>query len=139
MTLHGSGGATVLEAAVPFQQLRELFNVNHFIISQASPYLAPWLHFKDAAPKRSKIGTKVRILQYSLPKYVCSLCSFPCHWGSIATEGSYKNLLCIMHLLEMIAFHIANVLSNLTEARVLIGYYPKSVTKWHITRIEERN
>lgn len=62
MTLYGSGGATVLEAEIPFQQLRELFNVNHFIISQASPYLAPWLHFKDSAPKRSRLGSKVRIL-----------------------------------------------------------------------------
>lgn len=62
MALNRSGGATVLEAEIPYQQLRELFNVNHFIISQASPYLAPWLHFKDSAPKRSILGTKVRIL-----------------------------------------------------------------------------
>lgn len=28
-------------------QLKELFNVNHFIVSQANPHIAPFLRFKD--------------------------------------------------------------------------------------------
>lgn len=28
-------------------QLKELFNVNHFIVSQANPHIAPFLRFKE--------------------------------------------------------------------------------------------
>lgn len=61
--------------------------------------------------------------------------------GSVATEGIETNLLCIMHLLEMITWFVpySRCFEQLTEASVLIRCYPKSVTKWHITRIEERN
>lgn len=36
-----------LESDLPMMQLKELFNVNHFIVSQANPHIAPFLRFKD--------------------------------------------------------------------------------------------
>lgn len=49
-----NGGATgrqwrdgSLEIDLPMMQLKELFNVNHFIVSQANPHIAPLLRMKD--------------------------------------------------------------------------------------------
>lgn len=36
-----------LESDLPMMQLKELFNVNHFIVSQANPHITPFLRFKD--------------------------------------------------------------------------------------------
>ncbi|KAH7855044.1 hypothetical protein Vadar_020609 [Vaccinium darrowii] len=36
-----------LEIDLPMMQLKELFNVNHFIVSQANPHIAPLLRTKD--------------------------------------------------------------------------------------------
>lgn len=36
-----------LENDLPMMQLKELFNVNHFIVSQANPHIAPLLRVKD--------------------------------------------------------------------------------------------
>ncbi|KAL8041347.1 hypothetical protein ABFX02_10G159300 [Erythranthe guttata] len=36
-----------LEIDLPMMQLKELFNVNHFIVSQANPHIAPLLRFKE--------------------------------------------------------------------------------------------
>ncbi|KAL1201496.1 Triacylglycerol lipase SDP1 [Cardamine amara subsp. amara] len=36
-----------LEVDLPMMQLKELFNVNHFIVSQANPHIAPLLRVKD--------------------------------------------------------------------------------------------
>lgn len=35
-----------LQADLPMMQLKELFNVNHFIVSQANPHIAPFLRLK---------------------------------------------------------------------------------------------
>ncbi|KAG5252746.1 triacylglycerol lipase SDP [Salix suchowensis] len=49
----GSGASTrrwrdgSLEIDLPMIQLKELFNVNHFIVSQANPHIAPLLRLKD--------------------------------------------------------------------------------------------
>lgn len=36
-----------LQADLPMMQLKELFNVNHFIVSQANPHIAPFLRLKE--------------------------------------------------------------------------------------------
>lgn len=36
-----------LESDLPMMQLKELFNVNHFIVSQANPHVAPLLRLKE--------------------------------------------------------------------------------------------
>ncbi|KAG1371152.1 triacylglycerol lipase SDP1 [Cocos nucifera] len=36
-----------LESDLPIMQLKELFNVNHFIVSQANPHIAPLLRLKE--------------------------------------------------------------------------------------------
>ncbi|KAJ0961365.1 hypothetical protein J5N97_000492 [Dioscorea zingiberensis] len=36
-----------LESDLPMMQLKELFNVNHFIVSQANPHIAPLLRIKE--------------------------------------------------------------------------------------------
>lgn len=49
----GSGAAVrrwrdgSLEIDLPMMQLKELFNVNHFIVSQANPHIAPLLRLKE--------------------------------------------------------------------------------------------
>ncbi|CAN0890544.1 Triacylglycerol lipase SDP1 [Linum grandiflorum] len=49
----GSGTSTrrwrdgSLEIDLPMMQLKELFNVNHFIVSQANPHIAPLLRMKE--------------------------------------------------------------------------------------------
>lgn len=37
-----------LESDLPMKELKELFNVNHFIVSQANPHIAPLLRIKEA-------------------------------------------------------------------------------------------
>ncbi|XP_042516961.1 triacylglycerol lipase SDP1-like [Macadamia integrifolia] len=36
-----------LESDLPMMQLKELFNVNHFIVSQANPHISPFLRLKE--------------------------------------------------------------------------------------------
>lgn len=60
MTFQKAGSETSLEMEIPFRQVEELFNVNHFIVSQASPYIASWLHFKESTQERSPLAAKVR-------------------------------------------------------------------------------
>ncbi|KAF5747959.1 Patatin-like phospholipase family protein isoform 1 [Tripterygium wilfordii] len=36
-----------LEIDLPMMQIKELFNVNHFIVSQANPHIAPFLRLKE--------------------------------------------------------------------------------------------
>jgi TAG lipase / steryl ester hydrolase / phospholipase A2 / LPA acyltransferase len=36
-----------LESDLPIKRLKELFNVNHFIVSQANPHIAPLLRLKE--------------------------------------------------------------------------------------------
>ncbi|GMJ12177.1 SUGAR-DEPENDENT1 [Hibiscus trionum] len=38
-----------LEVDLPMMQLKELFNVNHFIVSQANPHIIPWLRMGEFA------------------------------------------------------------------------------------------
>lgn len=38
-----------LESDLPMMQLKELFNVNHFIVSQVNPHIVPWLRVKEIA------------------------------------------------------------------------------------------
>ncbi|KAK8541964.1 hypothetical protein V6N12_014577 [Hibiscus sabdariffa] len=38
-----------LEVDLPMMQLKELFNVNHFIVSQANPHIIPWLRLREFA------------------------------------------------------------------------------------------
>jgi TAG lipase/steryl ester hydrolase/phospholipase A2/LPA acyltransferase len=52
-----------LESDLPLQQLRELFNVNHFVISQASPYVAPALFLKETIRESAGLfASKVSLL-----------------------------------------------------------------------------
>ncbi|KAK1293083.1 Triacylglycerol lipase SDP1 [Acorus calamus] len=51
--INGGGASTrrwrdgSLESDLPMMQLKELFNVNHFIVSQANPHIAPLLRLKE--------------------------------------------------------------------------------------------
>lgn len=39
-----------LENDLPFRQLAEMFNVNHFIVSQTNPHLVPLMTLKNVVP-----------------------------------------------------------------------------------------
>jgi TAG lipase / steryl ester hydrolase / phospholipase A2 / LPA acyltransferase len=39
-----------LENDLPFRQLAEMFNVNHFIVSQTNPHLVPLMTLKKVVP-----------------------------------------------------------------------------------------
>lgn len=50
-----------LEIDLPIKQLRELFNVNHYIVSQANPHIAPLLRLKQMVRTYGgNFGAKVR-------------------------------------------------------------------------------
>jgi hypothetical protein len=68
MTFQKAGSETSLETEIPFRLVEELFNVNHFIVSQASPYIAPWLHLKESTQERSPLAAKVRANPWTLHK-----------------------------------------------------------------------
>jgi TAG lipase/steryl ester hydrolase/phospholipase A2/LPA acyltransferase len=61
-----------LETELPLQKLRELFNVNHFIISQSSPYLAPILHLKETIQAHGGLRGKLAKLAEIEVKHWCS-------------------------------------------------------------------
>jgi len=66
-----------LESDLPIKQLKELFNVNHFIVSQANPHIAPLLRLKEI----------VRAYGGSFAAKVCQL------------SNSYSILHCFIYLL----------------------------------------
>lgn len=54
-----------LEIDLPMMQLKELFNVNHFIVSQANPHIAPLLRLKEMVTTYGgNFGAKVQFLDY---------------------------------------------------------------------------
>ncbi|CAK9262027.1 unnamed protein product [Sphagnum jensenii] len=61
-----------LETELPLQKLRELFNVNHFIISQSSPYIAPILHLKETIQAHGGLRGKLAKLAEIEVKHWCS-------------------------------------------------------------------
>jgi len=68
-----------LESDLPIKQLKELFNVNHFIVSQANPHIAPLLRLKEIvrayggsfAAKVCQLSNSYSILHYVLFIYYC--------------------------------------------------------------------
>jgi len=46
----------------PLQRIGELFNVNHFIVSQTRPYIAPFIRLQRAADHHPPLGTLVRLV-----------------------------------------------------------------------------
>lgn len=56
-----------LESDLPMLQLKELFNVNHFIVSQANPHIAPLLRFKELT--RVYGGDFAARVTYLLPSF----------------------------------------------------------------------
>jgi TAG lipase/steryl ester hydrolase/phospholipase A2/LPA acyltransferase len=60
-----------LESDLPMIQLKELFNVNHFIVSQANPHIAPLLRLKDIV--RTYGGDFAARVSLALPYKIGSL------------------------------------------------------------------
>jgi TAG lipase/steryl ester hydrolase/phospholipase A2/LPA acyltransferase len=58
-----------LETELPLQKLRELFNVNHFIISQSSSYIAPLLHLKETIQAHGGLRGKVCKISEHSPSF----------------------------------------------------------------------
>jgi TAG lipase/lysophosphatidylethanolamine acyltransferase len=52
------------EREAPEQRLSELFNVNHFILSQSQPYIAPFLDQPGPMRNASKSTILARIFRY---------------------------------------------------------------------------
>ncbi|KAH8944415.1 hypothetical protein BDL97_13G109000 [Sphagnum fallax] len=61
-----------LETELPLQKLRELFNVNHFIISQSSPYIAPLLHLNKTIQAHGGLRGKLAKMAEIEAKHWCS-------------------------------------------------------------------
>jgi TAG lipase/steryl ester hydrolase/phospholipase A2/LPA acyltransferase len=68
-----------LESDLPMMLLKELFNVNHFVVSQANPHIAPFLRFKELVRAyggdfAAKVSTRTlfSILNMQNMELVCS-------------------------------------------------------------------
>lgn len=56
-----------LEIDLPIKQLKELFNVNHYIVSQANPHIAPLLRLKEMVrASGGNFGAKVYVFHVSI-------------------------------------------------------------------------
>lgn len=70
-----------LEIDLPMMQLKELFNVNHFIVSQANPHIAPLLRLKEfvrayggnfaAKVRVYGLGTSLCLIRFILRRCLC--------------------------------------------------------------------
>lgn len=61
-----------LEIDLPMMQLKELFNVNHFIVSQANPHIAPLLRLKEFWRELGgNFAAKVYIWTQNLISVIC--------------------------------------------------------------------
>jgi TAG lipase / steryl ester hydrolase / phospholipase A2 / LPA acyltransferase len=67
-----------LESDLPIIQLKELFNVNHFIVSQANPHIAPILRIKGLIRHYGgRFAAKVGAFRFLFSKYLlCKLVLF---------------------------------------------------------------
>ncbi|XP_057770398.1 triacylglycerol lipase SDP1-like [Salvia miltiorrhiza] len=62
-----------LEIDLPIKQLKELFNVNHFIVSQANPHIAPLLRLKEMVRAcAARFGAKLAHLAEMEVKHRCN-------------------------------------------------------------------
>ncbi|KAE8702464.1 Triacylglycerol lipase SDP1L [Hibiscus syriacus] len=55
-----------LEVDLPMMQLKELFNVDHFIVSQANPHIIPWLRMEFARAVGGNFAAKFSRFKLSL-------------------------------------------------------------------------
>lgn len=93
-----------LEEDLPLQTLRELFNVNYFLVSQTNPHIVPMLNFKNKFERRianaieSEWKHRCQQLQWLLPDWIPSkwLTLFSQNWEGDVTmvlpTGSYWTL-----------------------------------------------
>ncbi|EXJ92631.1 hypothetical protein A1O3_01183 [Capronia epimyces CBS 606.96] len=56
----GSKRHDAVHPEAPLQRIGELFNVNHFIVSQTRPYVAPFIEWQQAADHHQPLGVIVR-------------------------------------------------------------------------------
>ncbi|MCJ1357853.1 MAG: hypothetical protein MMC33_007849 [Icmadophila ericetorum] len=68
-TFHSWRQASYADRDSPFARIAELFNVNHFIVSQARPYIAPFLrsdlhhpNLRQSGPEKGVISTVLRFV-----------------------------------------------------------------------------
>lgn len=69
-----------LEMDLPAQALGEMFNCNHYIVSQTNPHIVPLLNIKKSLGDGSKIGNileaelkhRCQVLQWILPQWIPS-------------------------------------------------------------------
>ena len=77
-----------LEMDLPAQALGEMFNCNHYIVSQTNPHIVPLLNIKKNLGDGSKVGNileaelkhRCQVLQWLLPQWL------PSKWLSLFTQ-----------------------------------------------------
>jgi predicted acylesterase/phospholipase RssA len=80
-----------LENDLPFRQLSEMFNVNHFIVSQTNPHLVPLMTLKKIVPgpifNLMQAEVKHAFLQVCPPPVAASSAvHVPCERDVMATQ-----------------------------------------------------
>ncbi|KAJ7521425.1 hypothetical protein O6H91_19G053600 [Diphasiastrum complanatum] len=100
-----------LESDLPMLELKELFNVNHFIVSQANPHIAPLLRLKELVRAYGgHFAAKVGDQTTSFPGVIdCVRRSIADHFSYHATcfELSSRLLNCLLNMLWAMTFQLA--------------------------------
>ena len=104
-----------LENDLPFRQLAELFNVNHFIVGQTNPHLVPLMSLRKVLPGRGCDFMQEEIrhwfvqAQTYLPRWV------PTKWMSLFTQA-WEGDVTILLPWKLYAKNISKAMYNPTTA-----------------------
>lgn len=126
-----------LEEDLPIQTMRELFNVNYFIVSQTNPHIVPLLNLRDRLNKRLakaiEIEWKHRChqLEWLLPEWV------PTKWLKLFTQTWEGDVTMVLPLSDY--WTLLKAIVNPTKDEMLSAVHLGEVSTWEKLAAIESN
>lgn len=123
-----------LELDLPVQALGEMFNCNHFLVSQTNPHIVPLLNLKNCFTKKwaniieHEFKHRCQQLQWMLPDWV------PSKWLTLFTQPWEGD---ITMILPSSLWHVGKAITNPTTEELMRAVKVGEVATWErISAIE---
>ncbi|GLC33103.1 hypothetical protein PLESTB_000370100 [Pleodorina starrii] len=116
-----------LELDLPVQALGEMFNCNHFLVSQTNPHIVPLLNLKKAFSRKwanvleAELKHRCQVAQWLLPEWV------PSKWLMLFTQAWEGD---ITMTLPSALWHIGKTIVNPTTEELIRSVKVGEVATW---------
>ncbi|KAG2422528.1 hypothetical protein HXX76_015956 [Chlamydomonas incerta] len=116
-----------LELDLPVQALGEMFNCNHFLVSQTNPHIVPLLNLKKALSRKwanvleAELKHRCQVAQWLLPEWV------PSKWLMLFTQAWEGD---ITMTLPSALWHLSKTIVNPTTEELIRSVKVGEVATW---------